>query len=164
MVIFFISLIHLFGEIRGNNAFRSWSILNNVFLSPFRTLYPHNDNQLKSFEGDVVRDSFLPSQVELMEIHEIDCKLLTHIFSNYLKMFALFSIGGLLCNVVLVCAIQQHESATSTHMFSPLNPFERLQSTGLYGEYSNLNSMFKNLILKLWLLVYFMSCISSICN
>ena len=35
------------------------------FPLSLRTLFPHNDNQLKSFEEDVVIDSFLPSQVEL---------------------------------------------------------------------------------------------------
>ena len=55
----------------------------------------------------------------MTEMSSIDGVLLVMIIASVVSFLKFLTGGYLLCNVVLVSAIQQHESALSIHMYPP---------------------------------------------
>ena len=55
----------------------------------------------------------------MTEMSSIDGVLLVMIIASVVSFLKFLTVGYLFCNVVLVSAIQQHESAVSIHMSTP---------------------------------------------
>ena len=68
----------------------------------------------------------------MTEMSSIDGVLLVMIIASVVSFLKFLTGGYLLCNVVLVSAIQQHESAISIHMSHPLKPPSHLHPYPLH--------------------------------